>query len=73
MFPPDLFEGLAGICGSGVLETVSPALPDDPDSPSTNPSAKGLCQSGISCPVSRSCRWSVSRCCIGIASVTCDN
>ena len=31
------FLNLAGICG-GVLGIVSPALPDDPDSPSTSPS-----------------------------------
>ena len=39
-FPPDLFEGLAGICGGGVLGIVSPALPDDQDS-STNRSVNG--------------------------------
>ena len=30
-----LFEGLAGMCGGGVLGIVSPALLDDQDSPST--------------------------------------
>ena len=42
-FPPDLLEGLAGICGGGVLGIVSPALLDDPDSASasTNPSVNG--------------------------------
>ena len=38
--PPDLFEGLAAICGGGVLGSVSPPLPDDPDSPPTSPSEK---------------------------------
>ena len=36
---PDLFDGLAGICGGCVLGIVSPALLDDPASPSTCPPA----------------------------------
>ena len=48
-FSPDLLEGLAGLCGGGVLGIVSPALPDDPVSPSTSPSVNGGSQSGRSC------------------------
>ena len=48
-FPPCLFESLAGTCGGGVLGIVSPALPDDPDSLSTNPSVKGWSHSERSC------------------------
>ena len=40
-FPPDLFEGLGGICGGGVLGIAPPALLDDPDPPSTSPSVNG--------------------------------
>ena len=40
-FLPDLFEGRAGICGGSVVGNVPPALPDDPDSPSSSPSVDG--------------------------------
>ena len=38
---PVLVLNLAGKCGGGVLEIVSPALSDDPDSPSASPSVNG--------------------------------
>ena len=34
-----MFDGLAGTCGGGVLGIVLPALPDDPESLWTSPSA----------------------------------
>ena len=37
------------ICGGSVLGFVSPALPDDPDSPSTSRSVNGSSQPGGSC------------------------
>ena len=63
---------LTGLSGGGVLGIVSPALPGDPDSPSTSPSVNCLSESGI--PSSRSpegYRCSISRCCLCIASGTC--
>ena len=43
-----LSKGLAGACGIN-LRIVSPALPDDQDSPSTRPSVTGWSQSGRYC------------------------
>ena len=39
--PSESFGSLAGTCAGGVLGIVSPALLDDPDSLSTNPSLTG--------------------------------
>ena len=48
-FPPDLFEGLARTCGASVLGLCPKTLPDDPHSPSTNPSLNGRSKTGRSC------------------------